>query len=104
MSDSQLLFDLGDGVDKSPPPEIAPIAAPVEDLPRLKGQNGIILEYLRCGPMTNVQLAEVSLKYTSRISDIRKWLGEHFPGAKIECESDGKRGGVRTYRLTGLDI
>ena len=53
-------------------PEPEPIAAPIEDRPRLRGQNARILELLEQGPRTNKQLAEISLKYTSRISDIRR--------------------------------
>lgn len=42
-----------------------------EERPRLTGQNQAILERLRRGPATNFELAEISLKYTSRISDVR---------------------------------
>ena len=43
----------------------------VQDVPRLTGQNALVLDALREGPKTNKQLAFLSLKYTSRISDIR---------------------------------
>ena len=39
---------------------------------RLTGQNLNILLRLREGPATNRELAQISLKYTSRISDLRK--------------------------------
>lgn len=39
--------------------------------PRLRGQNGQIVARLRRGPATNADLAMISLKYTSRISDCR---------------------------------
>ena len=38
---------------------------------RLSGQNAAILSRLRIGPATNTALATISLKYTSRISDLR---------------------------------
>lgn len=38
---------------------------------RRLGQKWKILERLRKGPATNVELAALSLKYTSRISDLR---------------------------------
>lgn len=41
------------------------------DLPRLTGQNATILRMLRESPRTNDELAAISRKYTSRISDIR---------------------------------
>lgn len=62
------------------------------DEPRLTGQNAAILERLKAGPATNAQLARLSLKYTSRISDLRKH------GYDIECDRGLK--GVNTYRLT----
>lgn len=40
--------------------------------PRLAGQCDRILQRLRDGPATNAELAHLSLKYTSRISDLRK--------------------------------
>ena len=41
---------------------------------RLKAgsQNSIILAALREGPLKNYELARISLKYTSRISDLRE--------------------------------
>lgn len=41
------------------------------DVPRLTGQNAAILARLKAGPATNAELAAISLKYTSRVSDIR---------------------------------
>ena len=62
------------------------------DQPRLRGQNGLILERLRRGPATNDELARISRKYTSRVSDIRK------AGYEVTCER--KSGGLTVYRLT----
>ena len=70
---------------------------PEADVPRLSGQNQKILELLRKGPRTNSELATVALKYTSRLSDIRKWLLEWYPDLKIKKQSLG--GGVFEYRL-----
>ena len=55
------------------------------------GQNAIILRLLERGPQTNVALADVSLKYTSRISDLRA------AGYRIVCQRVGH--GVTEYRL-----
>ncbi len=66
-------------IQRTPPPP-APLfdhARPIDpnvrpaDTDRLTGQNAAILERLRTGPATNVELAAISLKYTSRISDLR---------------------------------
>ena len=46
--------------------------ANADDGPRLDSQCGKILALLERGPATNRQLAEISLKYTSRISELRK--------------------------------
>jgi hypothetical protein len=62
-----------------------------EDAPRLAGQNLAILERLRQGPATNKELAEMSLKYTSRLSDLRA------NGFTVKCER--KTGGLTVYTL-----
>ena len=82
-----------------PDPAPEPIAAPAADVPRLKGQNGVILAWLRKGDVTNAELSKVSLKYTSRISDIRKWLNQYEPGTKIIYRRDSDRPGVTVYSL-----
>ena len=63
------------------------------DKPRLRGQNAAILERLRAGPATNDELAKMSRKYTSRVSDLRK------AGYEVECERLG--GGLTQYTLVG---
>jgi len=60
---------------------------------RLSGQNKLILDALADGPKTNKQLAFFSLKYTSRISDLRA------AGYVIDCER--LQGGLTLYRLKG---
>jgi hypothetical protein len=62
------------------------------DEKRLSGQNALILQRLRQGPASNTELASLSLKYTSRVSDLRA------AGFNIECLYGA--GGQNTYRLT----
>lgn len=54
--------------------ELAPTDPNVlpEDVARLSKQCQAILAKLRTGPCTNYELAALALKYTSRISDLRK--------------------------------
>jgi hypothetical protein len=59
---------------------------------RLATQNDRILERLKRGPATNVELAGISLKYTSRISDLRE-AGYAIP------PPERVKGGVTIYRL-----
>lgn len=47
------------------------LAFNAQDRKRLSGQNAAVLARLRQGPATNAELAGISLKYTSRISDLR---------------------------------
>lgn len=61
------------------------------DHKRLSRQCADILAMLRRGSCTNRELAAVSLKYTSRVSDLRD------AGYVIECER--LDGGLTRYRL-----
>lgn len=63
----------------------------LEDKKRAKGQTDRILEALGRGARTNTELAEIALKYTSRISDARK------RGYSISCHHLG--GGLTLYQL-----
>jgi hypothetical protein len=67
----------------------------MQDIARVRGQNAIVLRLLRAGPRTNVELAAVSLKYTSRISELRAYLRPL--GSDIRC--DRLHGGVTRYTL-----
>jgi hypothetical protein len=58
---------------------------------RLSKQCRHILSMLRERRRTNVELAKVSLKYTSRISDLQK--------SGYDVRLVGKSGGVTTYEL-----
>lgn len=64
---------------------------PAVDRPRLNKQCQAILERLKRGPAINEELSRMSLKYTSRLSDIRK------AGYTVQAESMG--GGVWRYTL-----
>ena len=63
-----------------------------EEVKRLTGQNAAIYARLRRGPATNVELAKMSLKYTSRLSDIRQKAG-------VTIIADRKSRGLTIYRL-----
>lgn len=63
--------------------------------PRLQGQNGVILDRLRQGPVTNDELSRIARKYTSRISDLRK------AGYDIRVVEHDRSSGLSLYRLVG---
>lgn len=71
-------------------PPVDPNVSPA-DVKRLAGQSLAILQRLQRGPATNVELARISLKYTSRVSDLRA------AGYVVECERREK--GLTVYRL-----
>ncbi len=62
------------------------------DAPRLDSQCDRMLARLQKGAATNVELSAISLKYTSRISDLRK-LGHDIP------EPEKRPNGLTVYRL-----
>jgi hypothetical protein len=62
------------------------------ELRRLTGQSAAILARLQRGPATARELSALSLKYTSRISDLRK------AGYDVRCREDAETG-VSTYTL-----
>jgi len=76
------------------PRSIPPTDPQVEliETPRLRGQNAAILERLQQGPATNRELSGLSLKYTSRISDLRA------AGYTVDCSQD-KATGLNVYTL-----
>jgi hypothetical protein len=47
-------------------------SVPKQDRSRLRGQCLAIYQRLQQGPATNAELAAISLKYTSRVDDLRK--------------------------------
>ncbi len=64
----------------------------LEDAPRLDSQCDRMLARLQKGPATNVELSGISLKYTSRITDLRQ-LGYNIPAP------EKRENGVTVYRL-----
>jgi hypothetical protein len=60
---------------------------------RLVGQCAAIMERLKRGPATNRELAAISLKYTSRVSDLRN------SGFKIEVSRRDHATGLTEYTL-----
>ena len=64
-----------------------------EEAPRLSKQCREILERLKQGPATNRDLAGLSLKYTSRVSDLRA------AGFKIEVVERNHQSGLNVYEL-----
>lgn len=69
-----------------------------EDEKALKGQSEAILKLLkerRSQGAMNWELAKIALKYTSRVSDLRK------AGWKIECLEESGR--TNRYRLAATD-
>jgi hypothetical protein len=65
------------------------------DVQRLSGQNGAILQALQGGPQTNADLIRLTgaMNFSARISNLRK------AGHVIKCERLG--GGVNRYELKG---
>jgi hypothetical protein len=98
MSNETRGFDFGDGspIEVSPrkPRRSRPRMTKLQlaESARLCGQANAILARLRMGSATNVELSELSLKYTGRVSDLRK------RGHKIECVKDYQTG-LSTYTL-----
>lgn len=70
-------------------------AVPAEAKGRLSQQAQRILDRLQRGPATNKELAGMSLKYTSRLSDIRK------AGYTIVCFGLNHKKGTAWYRVEG---
>jgi hypothetical protein len=70
-----------------------------DERPRLSGQCERILALLERGPVTNRRLAEIALKYTSRISDIRAYFKEIGRTDKIDIINKCHKTGLRIYEL-----
>lgn len=80
-----------------PLPPVQDQRVPRERQRALKGHNLLVLERLRRGPATNVDLALLlpeGSAWRSRASDVRKWL--ELRGETVRCEGTG---GLRTYRI-----
>ena len=68
-----------------------------EEAPRLSRQCLAILDRLREGPATNRELATISLKYTGRLSEVRRYL--HFHGDDVVVVRRDYRSGLTLYAL-----
>lgn len=66
-------------------------SVPAQDRGRLRGQCLAIFNRLLGGPATNAELAAISLKYTSRVDDLRK--------SGIAIKATRKSGGTWLYEL-----
>ena len=84
------LFDL-----HNPAPDIpaGPAQGPPAEAKRLSNQCWEILAALRHGRQSNRALAEIALKYTGRISDLRR------AGYVIECVERDHGTGLTWYEL-----
>jgi len=71
------------------------------EIARLSGQLEQIMDRLLQGPVTNNELAAISLKYTSRISDLRKLLKPK--GYGVEAYDHDHASGLCWYRLVRLE-
>lgn len=89
MTDQGSLFEMDnhDGLRTFRP------SVPQEAQKRLRGQSAAILERLQRGRATNRELSAISLKYTSRISDIRQ------AGYVVNCVKHDHATGLAVYEL-----
>jgi hypothetical protein len=84
------LFGLAEG---HPPIVAGPATSPPVERRRLSGQCMDMLRLLRRGRVTNTALSKISLKYTGRISDLRK------AGYDIRCVERDRASGLSWYEL-----
>ena len=88
-----------------PPAPVPPVRdgrALVADRERLVGHNLRVLDRLKEGPATNVELAELlgpAAAWRTRVSDCRLWLEAH-EGLTIKAEQ--VKGGRWNYRLEAI--
>jgi hypothetical protein len=89
------LFDRQNPVPADEPmviPSDTHVTEPTE-IARLSSQNQQVLVRLQQRPATNRELATISLKYTSRISDLRE------AGHRIEVVEHDRKTGLVLYQL-----
>ena len=88
---------------RQPPPRVLHTdpEVPDEARPRLGGQNGKVLDRLRQGPATNLELEAVSgsRRINSRVADCRRYLRE-TEGKTITSTALDTRTGVYWYEIT----
>lgn len=68
---------------------------------RLSGQTALLFARLCQGPATNRELAQLSLKYTSRISDLRVYLRPL--GQTVKLLEEDHRTGRTVYGIIEID-
>lgn len=71
------------------------------ELRRLSGQTAVLFARLCQGPATNRELAQLSLKYTSRISDLRAYLRPL--GQTVKLLEEDHRTGRTVYGIVSLE-
>ena len=84
-----------DGRVAAPSRDPFPSRAPWADRPRLSKQCQAILDRLRQGPTSNRVLATLALKYTGRLSELRR------AGYPIGIRSQDHATGLVVYELRG---
>jgi hypothetical protein len=96
MTSQRTMFDVEAAppqYDNIPLPEPVVVGTVADEKKRTGNQCETILARLREGAVTNHELAEISLKYTGRLSDLRK------QGHVIECVTINRATGLSVYRL-----
>ena len=76
---------------------------PREAVPRLGGQNGLVLEALMRGSATNIELEEFSgsRRINSRVADCRKWLKIH-QHQTIVAHAEDTAAGIYRYQIVNM--
>lgn len=94
MAEEQQLFWDEGGAVKTFAPVIADKNNVLPDeVPRLANEQRLVLERLQRGPVTNVELVSLSLRYGARIHELRQL------GYQITTKRTSVRKGVTTYTL-----
>jgi hypothetical protein len=75
----------------------------IADRPRLAGHNLRVLDRLKAGPATNVELAALlgpASAWRTRVSDVRLWLERHERLTVLACQ---RVGGIWVYVIVSLE-
>ena len=94
MAEEQQLFWDEGGAVKTFAPHIADKNNVLPDeVPRLANEQRLVLERLQRGPVTNVELVSLSLRYGARIHELRQL------GYQITTKRTSVRKGITIYTL-----